>query len=275
MGFRFRKSIKLGPVNVNLSKSGVGYSVGGKGLRVTKKADGGTRTTVSIPGTGISHVTETSAKKAGKPSSGKKPKKNHTILGGVIAVLVLICAVSACSGSEESSQDEGQPQDTVEETVQEDQQDAQQDAQEPAESQETSQDTQEDQDPAQETQEAQGEAQDTQAEQQDEPEAQQSAQQPQQPQASDPDPAQPAASQTPAETPAADPAPSPEPEPEPTPEPEPAPAENQANARTVYITPTGSKYHYDNSCNGGTYIPSTLAEAQSMGLTPCKKCAGG
>lgn len=272
MGFRFRKTIKLGPVNINLSKSGVGYSVGGKGLRVTKKADGGTRTTVSVPGTGISHVTETSAKKAGKPSGGKKPKKNHTILGGVIAVLVLICAVSACSDSGESSQEEGQPQDTVEETVQEDRQDAQ----EPTEGQETSQDTQEEQETVQEPQEAQGETQDTQVEQQDTTESQRPVQQSQepiqeQPQASEPEPAQPAASQTPAETPAPaeDPAPTPEPEPEPT------PAENQAVSRTVYITPTGSRYHYDGNCNGGTYIPSTLGEAQAMGLTPCKKCAGG
>lgn len=56
MGFRFRKSISLGPVRINLSKSGVGYSVGGKGLRVTKKAKGGVRATASIPGTGISYV---------------------------------------------------------------------------------------------------------------------------------------------------------------------------------------------------------------------------
>ena len=60
MGLRFRKSIKAGPVRINLSKSGVGYSVGTKGFRYTKKAGGGTRTTLSIPGTGISHVTETS-----------------------------------------------------------------------------------------------------------------------------------------------------------------------------------------------------------------------
>ena len=56
MGVRFRKSIKAGPLRVNFSKSGVGYSVGGKGFRVTKKASGGVRTTASIPGTGISHV---------------------------------------------------------------------------------------------------------------------------------------------------------------------------------------------------------------------------
>lgn len=46
-------------------------------------------------------------------------------------------------------------------------------------------------------------------------------------------------------------------------------------SRTVYITPTGKKYHYDNNCNGGTYIESTMSEALSKGLTPCKKCAGG
>ena len=36
MGFSFRKSIKLGPARVNLSKSGVGSSVGAGGLRYTK-----------------------------------------------------------------------------------------------------------------------------------------------------------------------------------------------------------------------------------------------
>ncbi len=42
--------------------------------------------------------------------------------------------------------------------------------------------------------------------------------------------------------------------------------------RTVYITKTGSKYHYDSSCNGGTYYRSSLSEAKSMGLGPCNKC---
>lgn len=42
--------------------------------------------------------------------------------------------------------------------------------------------------------------------------------------------------------------------------------------RTIYITQTGKRYHYDNSCNGGTYIQSTLGEALRRGLTPCEKC---
>ena len=63
MGFRFRKSINLGfGVRLNVSKSGVGYSVGKKGFRYTKKADGSSRITYSVPGTGISYVEE-----SGKP----------------------------------------------------------------------------------------------------------------------------------------------------------------------------------------------------------------
>lgn len=43
---------------------------------------------------------------------------------------------------------------------------------------------------------------------------------------------------------------------------------------TVYVTKTGKRYHYSSTCNGGTYIASTLAEAKARGLTPCKKCVG-
>lgn len=70
MGFRFRKSVNFGPFRLNFSKSGVGYSFGGKGFRVTKKAGGGTRTTASIPGTGISYVKDS--------ASGKKKSSKHT-----------------------------------------------------------------------------------------------------------------------------------------------------------------------------------------------------
>ena len=35
MGMRYRKSIKAGPLRINLSKSGMGWSVGGKGYRYT------------------------------------------------------------------------------------------------------------------------------------------------------------------------------------------------------------------------------------------------
>lgn len=64
MGIRFRKSIKLGKgLRLNLSKSGIGFSWGIPGFRVTKTAKGRTRTTLSIPGTGVSYVDEHGSKK--------------------------------------------------------------------------------------------------------------------------------------------------------------------------------------------------------------------
>jgi uncharacterized membrane protein len=42
MGIKFRKSFKAGPVKVNLSKSGIGASVGIKGARIGVDAKGNT-----------------------------------------------------------------------------------------------------------------------------------------------------------------------------------------------------------------------------------------
>lgn len=70
MGFRFRKSINLGGgFRVNFSKSGVGYSWGAKGYRVTKKAGGGVRRTYSIPGTGISWTEDSKKRKKSNNSN--------------------------------------------------------------------------------------------------------------------------------------------------------------------------------------------------------------
>jgi hypothetical protein len=96
MGFRFRKSVNVGGVRVNFSKSGVGYSVGTKGARITKTANGRTRTTAGIPGTGLSYVSETSSKSS-KGSSvaaapvAAKPSMASGIMCRVFAVpMVLI-----------------------------------------------------------------------------------------------------------------------------------------------------------------------------------------
>ena len=75
MGLRFRKTIKAGPVNINLSKSGIGASVGVKGARVTRTAAGKTRTTVGIPGTGISYTSESSHEKSSGPYHSSGPQK--------------------------------------------------------------------------------------------------------------------------------------------------------------------------------------------------------
>ena len=74
MGWRFHKSINLGlGFRVNISKSGIGYSWGGPGYRKTWKANGGTRTTYSIPGTGISYVEDSNDSVS---SNGKLPRAN-------------------------------------------------------------------------------------------------------------------------------------------------------------------------------------------------------
>ena len=50
MGIRFRKSINLGKgFRINMSKTGPGFSWGGKGFRLTKTAKGNIRGTAYIP----------------------------------------------------------------------------------------------------------------------------------------------------------------------------------------------------------------------------------
>jgi hypothetical protein len=53
MGWNFRKALRFGPFRVNLSRSGVGYSLGIPGLRIGKDAKGRKYTSLGIPGTGI------------------------------------------------------------------------------------------------------------------------------------------------------------------------------------------------------------------------------
>lgn len=64
MGIRFNKSINIGKgLKLNLSKKGIGYSIGTKGIRISKTAKGTTRKTLTLPGTGLSYVKETKSNK--------------------------------------------------------------------------------------------------------------------------------------------------------------------------------------------------------------------
>lgn len=100
MGIRFRKSKNFGPFRVNVSKSGVSYSVGTKGARITKRADGKVQTTTSIPGTGISHTT---IRASGKPKGQtQQPQKQSFLdtwygklitLGIIIGVMILLFVI--------------------------------------------------------------------------------------------------------------------------------------------------------------------------------------
>lgn len=106
MGFRFRKSVNLGGgFRVNLSKSGVGYSWGTKGLRITKTAKGKSRVTASIPGTGISYSTEsgqkvnfqtagTTTQKKAESSKEPVPYKMPLVLKLIIAAISFSIGIS-------------------------------------------------------------------------------------------------------------------------------------------------------------------------------------
>ena len=78
MGFNFRKSVNLGGLRLNLGKSGVGYSVGKKGVRINKSATGRTSATFSIPGTGLSYTQNLGGSKKTTKSTKTTTTKTNT-----------------------------------------------------------------------------------------------------------------------------------------------------------------------------------------------------
>lgn len=82
MGFRYRKSIRFGGgFRINISGSGIGYSWGVPGYRITKTANGKIRQTASIPGTGLSYSTEESIhKQPQKSASGENPYTDTEVI---------------------------------------------------------------------------------------------------------------------------------------------------------------------------------------------------
>lgn len=47
---------------------------------------------------------------------------------------------------------------------------------------------------------------------------------------------------------------------------------SSASSQRVYITETGTKYHYNSKCGNGDYYSVPLEEAVALGLKPCEKC---
>lgn len=47
---------------------------------------------------------------------------------------------------------------------------------------------------------------------------------------------------------------------------------DQLKNQPIFVTKSGKRYHFSDTCNGGTYYKATLAEAMGRGLTPCDKC---
>ena len=99
MGWKFQKRIRLLPgITLNLSRKGVSTSIGTRGARVTL-GHGKRRTTLGIPGSGISHTEVVSTKTARRPGRPASPAPQAR--GGrwlkllLIAVAIFIVALLA------------------------------------------------------------------------------------------------------------------------------------------------------------------------------------
>ena len=91
MGFRFRKSINLGGGSrVNLSKRGVGFSVGTKGARYSV-GPRGRSWTFSIPGTGLSYQTRARGRR-------RRATRGSCCCLGVLALPLLPLALAGLVG---------------------------------------------------------------------------------------------------------------------------------------------------------------------------------
>lgn len=283
MGFRFRKSVKMGPFRVNFSKSGVGYSVGTKGYRVTKKANGGIRTTASIPGTGISHVKDYSAKQVAAVSRTASPRKKErdvkgslcaVLLAGII-ILAFVVACSSCGAEPAESADPETDISTVQPTVD--------DFVQPEPDPEVVPDIPEAEEPKPEPEPAPEPV--VKPEPEPEPESEPvPAPEPEPTPEPEPAPA-PAPDPTPVVVPVPVPDPEPEPEsvpepePEPAPEPEPKPEPKPESSAAAYIGNKNSFVFHDLNCGSVTRMKdknkvplSSRDEAISRGFDPCDNC---
>ena len=100
MAFRFRRSARLGPLRFNFGKSGLSsISVGGRGasFNIPVARSGGPRTTVGLPGTGLSwsmentpdrHVAIPAGAAQGLPNSRRlRPGQLESLKTELLAVL--------------------------------------------------------------------------------------------------------------------------------------------------------------------------------------------
>lgn len=99
MGFRYRKSIKLGKgVRLNINKDSVSISAGGKGARVTVNSKGRKTTTVGLPSTGISYQTTSSTKSKKQKNvpiqtSATKTESSLTVMRAIGVILIPLDAL--------------------------------------------------------------------------------------------------------------------------------------------------------------------------------------
>ena len=90
MGLRFQRRVRVLPgVHLNISRSGVGVSVGGRGVHVGVTAGGQRYTSVGLPGTGISWREYQRRSTPRRCEFCKEPGQIH-----IPALLVMVVAVA-------------------------------------------------------------------------------------------------------------------------------------------------------------------------------------
>jgi hypothetical protein len=93
MGLRFQRRIKILPgLHINLSRSGVGLSVGGRGAHIGIDSRGRRYTSAGLPGTGVSWL-EYQHRPAAQRCDLCAPGHAH-IHPGIAIVLLVMAAVA-------------------------------------------------------------------------------------------------------------------------------------------------------------------------------------
>jgi hypothetical protein len=99
MGFiRFRRSVRILPrVRLNVGKTGVSTSIGGRGAHVTL-GHGQTRTTVGLPGTGLSYTEISPAHEVDKDPSQSSGLLRTWVIASLAIVLAVALAIEIAIG---------------------------------------------------------------------------------------------------------------------------------------------------------------------------------
>src|SRR5712664_341198 len=95
MGFRFRRSVKLFPgLRLNFGKRGISASIGVRGAHVTYRPTG-TRTTVGLPGSGVSYThLETRHREVPSPTTAEPPSEPQgSVQRGILWMELIVIAI--------------------------------------------------------------------------------------------------------------------------------------------------------------------------------------
>lgn len=91
MGWRFRRSTRIGPFRLTAGKTGLGVSFGVKGARLGIGADGRVRSSVGLPGTGISYQKSYSSRShaARQATPAAQPSIGTGCLNLIVALAII------------------------------------------------------------------------------------------------------------------------------------------------------------------------------------------